>query len=41
MKLPSGGQEPLIVSLVPDSNDNANQAARSPEKPREFPSVSR
>jgi protein TonB len=37
MKLPSGGQEPLIVSLVPDSNDKANQASRSPEKPRETP----
>jgi hypothetical protein len=34
MQLPSGGQEPLIVSLIPDSDD-ANQAARSPQKPRE------
>ena len=34
MRLPSGGQEPLIVSLIPDSDD-ANQAARSPQKPRE------
>jgi periplasmic protein TonB len=33
---PRGGQEPLIVSLIPDA-DNANQAARSPEKPREAP----
>ena len=31
-----GGQEPLIVSLVPEA-DNANQAARSPQKPRETP----
>ena len=34
LKLPRGGQEPLIVSLVPDA-DNANQAAKSPQKPRE------
>ena len=34
LKLPRGGQEPLIVSLVPDAN-NANQAAKSPQKPRE------
>jgi periplasmic protein TonB len=33
---PRGGQEPLIVSLIPDA-DNANQAARSPQKPRETP----
>ena len=33
---PRGGQEPLIVSLVPDA-DNASQAARSPQKPREAP----
>ena len=33
---PSGGQEPLIVSLIPDA-DNASKAARSPEKPREAP----
>ena len=33
---PSGGQEPLIVSLIPDA-DNASQAARSPQKPRETP----
>lgn len=33
---PRGGQEPLIVSLVPEA-DNANQAARSPQKPRETP----
>ena len=37
MQLPTGGQEPLIVSLVPDSSENANQAARSPQKPREKP----
>jgi hypothetical protein len=30
----SRSQEPLIVSLVPDA-DNANQAAKSPQKPRE------
>ncbi len=33
---PRGGQEPLIVSLIPDA-DNATQAARSPQKPREAP----
>ena len=33
---PRGGQEPLIVSLIPDA-DNATQAARSPQKPRETP----
>jgi periplasmic protein TonB len=33
---PRGGQEPLIVSLIPDTN-NATQAARSPQKPREAP----
>ena len=33
---PSGGQEPLIVSLIPEA-DNASQAARSPQKPRETP----
>jgi protein TonB len=33
---PRGGQEPLIVSLIPDA-DNASQAARSPQKPRETP----
>ena len=33
---PSGGQEPLIVSLIPDV-DKASQAARSPQKPRETP----
>ncbi|HKH27245.1 MAG TPA: hypothetical protein VKA61_02795 [Sphingomicrobium sp.] len=33
---PRGGQEPLVVSLVPDA-DNASQAARSPQKPREAP----
>lgn len=33
---PRGGQEPLIVSLVPEA-DNANQAAQSPQKPRETP----
>jgi len=36
LKLPRGGQEPLIVSLVPDA-DNANQASESPQKPRETP----
>ena len=33
---PRGGQEPLVVSLIPDA-DNASQAARSPQKPRETP----
>jgi periplasmic protein TonB len=33
---PRGGQEPLIVSLIPDTN-SATQAARSPQKPREAP----
>jgi periplasmic protein TonB len=33
---PRGGQEPLIVSLIPDADD-ASQAARSPQKPRETP----
>jgi periplasmic protein TonB len=33
---PSGGQEPLVVSLIPDA-DNASQAARSPQKAREAP----
>ena len=33
---PRGGQEPLIVSLIPDA-DNATQAARSAQKPRETP----
>ena len=36
MQPPRGGQEPLIVSLVPEAN-NANQAAQSPQKPRETP----
>jgi protein TonB len=33
---PRGRQEPLVVSLIPDA-DNATQAARSPQKPREAP----
>jgi periplasmic protein TonB len=37
MKLPSGGQQPLIVSLIPDSDTAASQASRSLQKPREIP----
>jgi protein TonB len=35
LTLPKGGQAPLIVSLVPESDDKTNQASRSPQKPRE------
>jgi periplasmic protein TonB len=37
MKLPRGGQQPLIVTLAPESADNASQATRSPQKRRETP----
>ena len=35
LKLSRGGQEPLIVSLFPNSDDRASQAAPRPQKPRE------
>lgn len=37
MKLPRGGQEPLIVTLAPESDSATSQASRSPQKPREIP----